>query len=176
MRPGQSGRHPGDNGRGAGYGRYPHVYAGYPGAVPFGYGYPFAYGLVGNDPSGSDQAGDNQSNPSPAPPESVNPAFAEPQPDQELASGAAPVFRPMYRPSYEGSFDSPPVKTQPATTLIFRDGRPPQSVHNYALTGNMLYALDGDARQEISLSLIDIPATVEANRAAGVDFALPVSH
>ena len=103
-----------------------------------------------------------------------NPALTEP--NQEFAAGAAPVFRPLYRPLYEGSVDSPPVKAQPTTTLIFKDGRPPQLVHNYALTGNMLYALDGDARQEIPLSLIDIPATVEANRAAGVDFALPVSH
>jgi hypothetical protein len=60
--------------------------------------------------------------------------------------------------------------------LIFKDGRPPQQVHNYALTGSMLYALDGDTRQEIPLSLLNVPATVDANRAAGVDFALPVSH
>ena len=36
--------------------------------------------------------------------------------------------------------------------------------------------IDGDSRQEISLSLLNVPATVEANRKAGVDFALPVSH
>jgi hypothetical protein len=49
-------------------------------------------------------------------------------------------------------------------------------VHNYALTGSTLYALDGESRQEIPLSLLNVPATVEANRAAGVDFALPVSR
>jgi hypothetical protein len=68
------------------------------------------------------------------------------------------------------------VHLQPTTTLIFRDGRTPVQVHNYALTANTLYALDGDTRQEIPLSLLDVPATMEANRKAGVDFALPVSH
>jgi hypothetical protein len=68
------------------------------------------------------------------------------------------------------------VHGQPATTLIFKDGRTPVQVHNYALTDNTLYALDGDSRQEIPLSLLDLPATMEANRKAGVDFALPVSR
>jgi hypothetical protein len=49
-------------------------------------------------------------------------------------------------------------------------------VHNYALTASTLYALDGDSRQEIPLSLLNVPETVETNRKAGVDFALPVSH
>ena len=68
------------------------------------------------------------------------------------------------------------MHVQPATTLIFKDGRSPVQVHNYALTASTLYALDGDSRQEIPLSLLDVPATVEANRKAGVDFALPVSR
>jgi hypothetical protein len=68
------------------------------------------------------------------------------------------------------------VHAQPATTLMFKDGRAPMQVHNYALTASTLYALDGDSRQEIPLSVIDVPATVEANRKAGVDFALPVSR
>jgi hypothetical protein len=57
--------------------------------------------------------------------------------------------------------------------LIFKDGRTPMQVHNYAITANTLYALDGDMRQEIPLSVLDVEATVEANRAVGVDFALP---
>jgi hypothetical protein len=60
--------------------------------------------------------------------------------------------------------------------LIFKDGRPSTQVHNYALTAGTLYALDGESRQEIPLSLLNVPATVEANRAAGVDFALPISR
>jgi hypothetical protein len=58
--------------------------------------------------------------------------------------------------------------------LIFKDGRPATQVHNYALTATTLYALDGESRQEIPLSLLNVPATIEANRATGVDFALPI--
>jgi hypothetical protein len=65
------------------------------------------------------------------------------------------------------------VHAQPATTLIFKDGSPPAQVHNYALTGSTLYDLDGESRKEIPLALLNVPATIEANRAAGVDFALP---
>jgi hypothetical protein len=68
------------------------------------------------------------------------------------------------------------VHPQPSTTLIFKDGRAPVQVHNYALTDSTLYALDGDSRQEIPLSQLDVLATVEANRKAGIDFALPVSR
>ena len=81
-----------------------------------------------------------------------------------------------FRPAYQGQIEAAPVHAQPATTLIFKDGRPPVQVHNYALTASTLYALDGDSRQEIPLSQLDVPATVEANRKAGVDFALPVSR
>jgi hypothetical protein len=83
---------------------------------------------------------------------------------------------PTFRPAYQGQGADAPVNPQPATTLIFKDGRPPVQVHNYALTSNTLYALDGDSRQEIPLSLLNVQATVEANHAAGVDFALPTSR
>jgi len=68
------------------------------------------------------------------------------------------------------------VRPLPATTLVFNDGRPSMEVHNYALTGRTLYALDGETRREIPLSELDVPATIDANRKAGVDFALPTSH
>ena len=81
-----------------------------------------------------------------------------------------------FRPAYQGQIEAAPVHPQPSTTLIFKDGRSPVQVHNYALTDSTLYALDGDSRQEIPLSQLDVPATVEANRKAGIDFALPVSR
>jgi hypothetical protein len=90
----------------------------------------------------------------------------------ELAANGPPLYRPLYQEPPVVA----PVRPQPATTLIFKDGRSPKQVHNYALTANTLYALDGDTRQEIPLALLDVPATIEANRAAGVDFALPVNR
>lgn len=162
--------HP-DNGRdGVGYRRhYPYFYGSYAGLVPFGYGLPLPYAL----PYGDDQDDTNGSQPAPQQADYGDQPMGDygPEPPQ-LAANAPPPFRPGYQPQGETA----PVNAQPATTLIFKDGRPPVQVHNYALTASTLYALDGDSRQEIPLSLLDVQATVAANRTAGVDFALPVSR
>jgi len=147
------------NNGGVGYRRnYPFVYAGYPWLIPFGYGF-----SDGDEP---DDAGVYQ------PP----PQQAEPPPSdyEQMAENAPMPFRPEYQGQAAPAPE--PVRDQPSTTLIFKDGRSPAQVHNYALTATTLYALDGDLRKEIPLSVLDVPATVEANRAAGVDFALPMTH
>jgi hypothetical protein len=161
--PGQT-RHPGNGMGGVGYRRhYPYFYRSYAGLIPFGYGLPLPYALpYGNDQYDTPQQAGNGDQPM---------SDYGPEPPQ-LAANAPPSFRPGYQPQGEVA----PVKAQPTTTLIFKDGRPPVQVHNYALTASTLYALDGESRQEIPLSLLDVPATVAANRVAGVDFALPVSH
>jgi hypothetical protein len=145
------------NSIGVGYRRaYPFVYAGYP------WLFPLNYGFLGGD--GPGDMGAYQPPPQPV----------EPPADYEQTAEYAPS---PYRPAYQEPALAPePARDQPTTTLIFKDGRPPAQVHNYALTGTTLFALDGDSRRDIPLSLLDVPATVEANRAAGVDFSLPVSH
>jgi hypothetical protein len=144
------------NSIGVGYRRaYPFVYAGYP------WLFPLNYGLVGGDDPGDVGAYQPPQQP------------IEPPADYEQAAEIGPS---PYRPAYQEAPPAEPARDQPTTTLIFKDGRPPAQVHNYALTGTTLFALDGDLRREIPLSLLDVPATVEANRAAGVDFSLPVSH
>lgn len=160
-----------DNGwHGVGYRTYnPYIYTGYSWLNSFGYGFPAAYGGIPYD-NGQDYAGPG---PQQAGYGAQQPADYTPEPPApEVATNDSPAFRP----AYQGAADNAPVSAQPATTLIFKDGRPPVQVHNYALTANTLYALDGDSRQEIPLSLLNVQATVEANRAAGVDFALPTSH
>ena len=165
--PGGVRRHEHDDGRrGVDYrGPYPYFYGG---LVPLGYGLPFAYGLTGD----SDEH-DPANNTPPAqtgyadPPSGI-PADASP----EVAASAPPLFRPMY----QEPMVTAPVHPQPATRLIFKDGRPPQQVQNYALTATTLYALDGEMQQQIPLSLLNLAATIQANQAAGVDFALPVSR
>jgi hypothetical protein len=121
-----------------------------------------------------DEAGASQ----PAPSQADQPMADYPQEplDAQFAESAPPAFRPPYQGQVDAAPVFAPVHPQPATTLIFKDGRPNAQVHNYALTATTLYALDGESRQEIPLSLLDVPATVAANRAAGVDFALPVSR
>jgi hypothetical protein len=161
---------------GVGYRRnYPLVYAGYPWLIPYGFGLGAGYGLSDGDEL-DDQTGEGIYQ---APPLQ---AEQPPMDYRQMADDAPPPFRPAYQPAYQGQtaqvpIPAPePVRDQPATTLIFRDGRPPAQVRNYALTGTTLYAFEGDLRKEIPLSLLNVPATVETNRAAGVDFALPVSH
>ena len=158
--------------------RYPNGYAGYPWLSSFGYGFPVAYGAPYIAPSIDDQGEVSTPQPAPQPADSGN----VPPPDNvqdpsgpstgQLAANAGPSFRPPY----QGQINTAPVHAQPATTLIFKDGRPSLQVHNYALTASTLYTLDGESHQEIPLSLLNLPATVEANRAAGIDFALPASR
>jgi hypothetical protein len=155
--------------------RYPAVYAGYP-WLSFGYGVPLGYGMP--------YAGDPDDNAAPMPPQQAEESPSDygpeprgPQGSPEVAETGAPSsFRPPYLGPYPGPPAAAPVHAQPTTVLIFKDGRPPEKVHNYALTGSTLYALDGDMNREIPLALLNLPATVETNRAAGVDFALPVSR
>jgi hypothetical protein len=145
---------------GVGYrARYPIFYAGY----PWLYGLPLAYG----DPYWDDV--DDA-----PPPQQADYYGGQPPVDYgpELAANAPSPFRPAYQVPVETAA----VHAQPATTLIFKDGRPPVEVHNYALTGSTLYALNGESSQEIPLSELNLPATVETNRKAGVDFALPAGR
>lgn len=164
---------PDDGRRGVEYRNHiPYTYTGYTWLNSFGYGFPVAYG--GLPYGGQDDAGGG---PPPSPQQAgyadQPPADYAPEPRAPQVADNAP---PTFRPAYQGQGADAPVNPQPATTLIFKDGRPPVQVHNYALTSNTLYALDGDSRQEIPLSLLNVQATVEANHAAGVDFALPTSR
>ena len=161
-----------DNGRsGVGYRNHaPYIYTGYTWLNSFGYGSPMAYGglpYAGQDDTGP-QPGPQQADYADQPPADYAPEPPAPQ----VADNAPPTFRPPY----QGEAVNAPVDPQPATTLIFKDGRPPVEIHNYALIANTLYTQDGDSRQEIPLSQLNVQATVEANRAAGVDFALPTSR
>jgi hypothetical protein len=82
-----------------------------------------------------------------------------PMPSRLLSNTSRPLSRP----------GSP---TQEAVTLIFKDGRPPQQIHNYLLTRSALYVTEPD-RRIIPTSQLDLVATVKVNRDAGVDFRLP---
>ena len=67
---------------------------------------------------------------------------------------------------------SPRLYESDAVTLVFKDGRPAEKIHNYALTRTTLYVTDGRHR-EIAVADLDLAATEKANRAAGVNFQLP---
>jgi hypothetical protein len=58
------------------------------------------------------------------------------------------------------------------TELVFRD-KHTQEVENYAITGGTFWIFDGQQAKRVSLSELDVPATIKANDARGVDFQLP---
>ena len=75
------------------------------------------------------------------------------------------------------SYTRPPqasaaLPNEDAVTLIFKDGRPPEQIHNYAMTRTMLYVRDQHHR-DIPLDQLDLDATENVNHKAGVDFQLP---
>jgi hypothetical protein len=67
-----------------------------------------------------------------------------------------------------------PEREQPATALVFKDGRR-VDVHNYVIAKNTLTILDGGMRQHFALSQLDIPATQKANEDRGVTFKAPTT-
>ena len=68
----------------------------------------------------------------------------------------------------------PAQASQPAVTLVFKDGRQPEQIHNYLMTADTLYVEDPGHR-EIPMNELDLVATAKLNRDAGVDFQLPAA-
>lgn len=172
-----------------GFDSHPYLYAGNP-----YYGYPIFTGYVdpwlfGPDTYENESAYDNSAPPYgdydvPAPYPNYG---AQGYGADEYGTGAygsggiapltyqapAPTQQPgARRPSYAPSGTSSPSLREDAVTLIFNDGRPPERIHNYLLTSTTLTVLDSQYR-EIPLEQINVAATEQANRAAGVDFRVP---
>lgn len=99
-----------------------------------------------------------------------DPAY-EGQPIPYTAENAEPA--PMERA--RTVMAAPSLYDNDAVTLVFKDGRAPEKIHNYALTRTTLYVTDG-RRREIPVASLDWAATEQANRAAGVNFQLPVTQ
>ena len=74
-------------------------------------------------------------------------------------------------PPPAASETDPPV-SQPATVLVFKDGRRLE-IENYAIVGNTLYDLSDGARRKIPLTDLDLGATTKQNDDRGIDFQVP---
>jgi hypothetical protein len=152
---------------------------GYGAHHPIVFGYPYGYGLGWTDPGffagvygpGYDDPGlYNAGYPESAYPDLLTPTAAEgPVPGVGQYAPAGPPLRSQ----------ATPVQAAPApedaVTLIFKDGRPPLQVHNYALTRTMLYVTDPHHR-DIPVADLDLDATQKANADAGITFQLPTAH
>jgi hypothetical protein len=136
---------------------------GYPYLFPSYLGYPDSYDSQPDSYSGASQ---------PYPYEDNGPYETPPQ--DEYGPPPPGSYTPWPYGSQAPSAaepSSPPVPESPVT-LVFKDGRPPQQIHNYLLTATTLSVLD-PRRQEIPVDQIDLAATAKVNRDAGVSFALP---
>ena len=70
---------------------------------------------------------------------------------------------------------APAPANEEAVTLVFKDGRPPEQIHNYLLTAKILYVQD-QQRRDIPLDQLDLIATAKVNHDSGVEFQLPDSN
>jgi hypothetical protein len=91
------------------------------------------------------------------------------------AAPAAQGYRPAYQPGTASAAAVPaaPAGDEDAVTLIFKDGRPAEHIHNYAMTRTTLYVQEDQHHREIPIDELDLAATEKANREAGVSFEVP---
>lgn len=97
--------------------------------------------------------------------------------DAAAADGGGPpeqAWPSIYR-DHQSSNDQSHASSVPdneeAVTLIFKDGRPSEQIHNYAMTSTTLYVLDSPHRN-IPLDQLNLSATTKLNDDAGVNFQL----
>jgi hypothetical protein len=101
--------------------------------------------------------------------------YGEPQEQQEQGQAQMQSEAPAPVEQAPAAAVAPSLYDSDAVTLVFKDGRPPETIHNYALTRTTLYVTDG-RRREIPVAALDLAATEKANREAGVSFQLPVAQ
>jgi hypothetical protein len=137
---------------------------------PINYGYPAYPGFYGDpswwdyDDSLNDQGYGSQT---PAPQD----YGLQPEDQQRAAYPESPAW-PYSNAPQNSSQPSAPAQSAEPVTLVFNDGRPPVTIHDYLLTRGTLYVMDRH-RSEIPVAELDLPATAKVNREAGIDFKLP---
>jgi hypothetical protein len=146
---------------------------------PYAYGWGYPYGYLGwVDPyflSNPDDSGYGDSS------QPSNDAYEgneaqSPDQDQEQYQEQPPPQQPgPYRPTYDLPPPSPEPDNREGVTLVFKDGRPSEQIHNYALTHSTLYVLDPH-HPDIPTDQLDLAATVKVNHDAGVEFTLPEAN
>lgn len=114
------------------------------------------------------EAAQNQSY-SPYLPYDQGQGYVSEPPEQSL-----PAARPPYQPNAGVSHAFAAPANQPTITLVYKDHRPNEQIHNYLLNGTTLSVWDQHPR-DIPVDQLDLAATEQLNRDADVDFHLPAS-
>jgi hypothetical protein len=125
--------------------------------------------LSGDSDDDDAQAGQEQPDYGPAGPPPEEPFGGE---------GYPPPPRPAYTSeAYAPGSQNPAPATDgldhPEVTLVFNDGRPPEKVNSYVLTGSSVFVAESGHQRVIPIADLNLPATIQQNRDAGVDFELP---
>jgi hypothetical protein len=134
-----------------------------------GYGYPYDldpgfFNWGDNDDSGNDQS-------SAAPPEQAPyPDYGYGAPDESPQEG---FYGEVPPPSGQVTGSAPVIPSGQPLTVIFKSGRAPVTMQDYMLTAETLTDLDSRHYEQIPIDEIDVAATQQANRAAGVGFEIP---
>lgn len=148
-------------------------WAGYPILPWVDWGYPY-YPDSFDDSDDYDSQSD--SNDTAAQPYPYGPPQSDENDQQQTSPYASwPYSQPATsstQPASSGSQASGPSEAEAPLTVIFKDGRHPEKIHNYMLTASKLYVLD-QHREVIPVSQIDLAATTKVNLASGIEFALP---
>jgi hypothetical protein len=153
------------------------VYSGGPWIGAYGDWYDFPDYADGS--AGDEGANASYTDPNYAEPNSPGPTYAgnDPDPGAGIGAGTADgpgVPPPAYPPTYprQQMPNSSESSGEQAVTLVFKDGRPAEQIHNYILTRTTLFVLNQKQR-DIPVDQLDLAATEKLNRTAGIDFRLP---
>jgi len=103
---------------------------------------------------------------------STSPDYAPEGYDTQPVDQGQPAPPWPYGTTSDSSHQSPVPDSEEAVTLVFKDGRPPEQIHNYLLTRTTLYVGD-QHRRDIPIDQLDLVATAKVNHDAGVEFHLP---
>jgi len=103
---------------------------------------------------------------------------AGPPPQEPFGDEGYPPPRPAYPSAASAPASQNPAPAtdgldHPQVTLIFNDGRPPEKVNSYVLTGSSVFVAESGHQRVIPIADLNLPATIQQNRDAGVDFELP---
>jgi len=164
---GQNGHDGHDGHDHGGHDHYRHAYV-----SVYSYGYPYGYGFVPwvapwGGWIGSGYSDDNGYYDDSA----INSGYQDAGYYSQPVQDQWPEPRPAYQPQTVESL-SPQTEPSPAATLIFKDGRAPEQIHNYLLSRTTVFVMDKPQR-EIPVAQLDVAATEKVNRGYGVDFHLP---
>ena len=103
---------------------------------------------------------------------------AGPPPQEPFGDEGYPPPRSAYTPEASAPVSQNPAPAtdgldHPEVTLVFNDGRPPEKVNSYVLTGSSVFVAESGHQRVIPIADLNLPATIQQNREAGVDFELP---